>query len=262
MQKIFIVSDGTGRTAELALNAALTQFPGIEVNYERRPGIENKQDLLEIVCEAKASQGFIIHTLVSDEMRSYMIRLCRLNNIESIDIMGPFLSRLSNQFAVSPTEKPGLFNQLNEEYFRRVETMNFAFKHDDGLRVEELNQAEIVLIGISRTFKTPLSIYLSFKGWFVANVPIILNMPLPRELSIIPPAKVFCLMTNARKLSELRRVRNERLKEAAGEYASLDYVKKELFYAKRLFDLHPGWRVITVTSKPIEEIASEIIDLL
>ncbi len=261
MQRVFIVSDGTGRTAELALNAALTQFPGVPMSYERRPGVTSKRQIARIINEAKYSGGFIIHTLVEDEIRSFMLKLCRLNNIESIDIMGPLLSRLSNQFSISPSEKPGLFNHLNEEYFRRVETMNFAFKHDDGLRIDELNKAEIVLLGVSRTFKTPLSIYLAFKRWFVANVPIILDIDLPAEVYKVPPERVFCLMTNAKRLSDLRQVRNERLKEAAGDYSRLNYVKRELLFARKLFHRQPKWSVINVTNKSIEEIASEIIAL-
>ncbi|MCK4655305.1 MAG: kinase/pyrophosphorylase [Candidatus Cloacimonetes bacterium] len=163
MYQVFIVSDSTGQTAEHALNSALSQFPGIEVNFIYKPGITSREQIKEIVEEAAKVSGFIIHTLVSDNMRDFMVRQGRLHNVETIDIMGPLLSRLSNLLSISPAEKPGLFNQMNEEYFRRIETMNFAFKHDDGMRSNELYKAEIVLVGVSRTFKTPLSIYLAFK---------------------------------------------------------------------------------------------------
>ncbi len=262
MNYVFIVSDSTGKTAELTLNAALVQFPGAAIMYKRRPGVKTKERIKEIVKEAAREGGIIVHTMVSDEMRDFMVRQTRLNNVENIDLMGPLLSRLSYMLSTSPSEKPGLFDHLNEEYFRRVETMNFAFKHDDGLRTDELYKAEIVLVGISRTFKTPLSVYLAFKRWLVANVPVILNMELPRSLYDIAPERVFCLTTNAKRLAELRSVRNKRLKESTGDYSMYDYVRKELLYARRLYNNQPKWSVIDVTNKSIEEIASEIIALV
>jgi len=126
MNYVFIVSDSTGKTAELTLNAALVQFPGAAIMYKRRPGIKTKEKIKEIVKEAAKAGGIIVHTMVSDSMRDFMVRQTRLNNVENIDLMGPLLSRLSHLLSISPSEKPGLFDHLNEEYFRRVETMNFA----------------------------------------------------------------------------------------------------------------------------------------
>ncbi len=262
MLKVIIVSDGTGKTAEMALNAALTQFSGVGIMLSRRPGVKSFQQLDNIIKEATDGSSIIVHTLVSNKMRSHLVKLGRLNNIETIDIMGPLLSRLSNLLSISPSQKPGLFNHINEEYFRRVETMNFAFKHDDGLRTEELGKAEIILIGVSRTFKTPLSIYLAFKGWLVANVPIVKDLPIPEQLQKVEPEKVFYLNTNAKRLAELRSVRSQRLKEQTGEYAKYEFVRQELRYGCKICNNHPGWTIITVTSKSIEEIATEIISLL
>lgn len=262
MNRIYVISDGTGKTAELAMKAAMKQFPTVDIQYERRPGITTKDQAKQVVNETIKTGGFIIHTLVSDDVRSFLIKQCRINNIESIDIMGPLLSRLSNQFSIDPSENPGLFNHINEEYFRRVETMNFALKHDDGLQVEKINQAEIVLIGVSRTFKTPVSIYLAFKRWFVANVPIVLNVPFNQELYDIRPEKVFCFMTNALSLSKLRKVRNQKLHDGAGFYSDLKHVKRELLYARKLIHKQPKWNVINVTNKSIEEISSEIIAIM
>jgi regulator of PEP synthase PpsR (kinase-PPPase family) len=156
-------------------------------------------------------------------------------------------------------EKPGLFNQLNEDYFRRIETMEFAFHHDDGLRVDEIKKSEIVLVGVSRTFKTPLSIYLAFKGWFVSNIPIINDIEPPEVLYEIDPKKVFCLTTDTHHLVLLRQARENYLGGATGNYATVEYVKNELIYARRIYNRHPDWTIINVTNKPIEEIASEIL---
>ena len=259
MNRIFVVSDGTGRTAERALSAALAQFPGAQVGIAVRPNVRTGEMAQKVVREAAEAGGFIVHTIVKDSVREAILMACRVGNIEAIDLMGPLLARLTETLATSPSEKPGLFSRLNRTYFRRIETMEFAFRHDDGQRVEDLRRAEIVLLGVSRTFKTPLSIYLAFKGWFVANVPITLNHEPPAILAKIAPAKVFGLDTNARQLAELRRARHDYLRGAAGPYADQEYVRIELMNARKFYSRHPRWAVVNVTHKPIEEIATEIL---
>jgi len=258
---IYIVSDGTGRTAEQALNAALAQFGNVKVNLIRRPKVRTEQKVINVIKEAKENDGFIVHTLVTDKLRETMLRGGRKNNVDTIDLMGGLLAKLSEEFSVSPAEKPGLFGQLNKTYFRRIETMEFAFHHDDGQRVNELKKAEIVLLGVSRTFKTPLSIYLAFKGWFVANVPIVMGQEFPSIINKLLASNVFCLDTNARALAELRCARQNYLGGAVGDYDDIEYVRMELMYARNIFSRNPGWAIINVTNKPIEEIASEILTL-
>lgn len=259
MAKIFIVSDGTGRTATQALHAALTQFPDQEVETVVHNEVRTKEQVEEAVKDAANVEAFMVHTLVSNELREFMITTGRRYNVETIDLMGPLLARLSEKLMYSPAEKPGLFNEINREYFKRIDAMQFAFHHDDGLRPEELHKAEIVLIGVSRTFKTPLSIYFAFKGWLVANVPIVLGIDPPDELFTLPPERVFCLTTFAHNLASLRHVRVEHLGMGSEEYASLKHVQQELNYAYAIFRRQPMWPVIRVTNKPIEEIASEIL---
>ena len=258
---IYIVSDGSGRTAEQALTAALAQFGNVKVNLIRRPKVRTEQRVINVIKEAKENDGFIVHTLVTDKLREAMLRGGRKNNVDAIDLMGGLLARLSEEFSVSPAEKPGLFGQLNKTYFRRIETMEFAFHHDDGQRVNELKKAEIVLLGVSRTFKTPLSIYLAFKGWFVANIPIVMGQEFPPIINKLLASNVFCLDTNALALAELRRARQSYLGGAVGDYDDIEYVRMELMYARNIFSKNPGWAIINVTNKPIEEIATEILTL-
>ena len=259
MAKIYIVSDGTGRTATQALNAALTQFPDQDVETVVHNEVRSRKQIENAVREASAAGAFIVHTLVTNDLREYVITTGRRQNVETIDLMGPLLGRLSEKFMYSPTEKPGLFNEINREYFKRIDAMQFAFHHDDGLRPEELHKAEIVLIGVSRTFKTPLSIYFAFKGWLVANIPIVYGIEPPEELFRIPPERVFCLSTYAHNLASLRHARLVHLGMGSDEYASLRFVQQELNYAHAIFRRQPLWPVIRVTNKPIEEIASEIL---
>lgn len=261
MYYVFVVSDGTGATAEQVLNAALTQFKDAPVQVERRPRTRTEEEIHQVVREAAEIGGSIVHTLVLDELRDEMLRAGRIHNVETIDLMGPLLARLSQQLSVSPAEKPGLFRQLNKAYFRRIETMEFALHHDDGRRVHELDQAEIVLVGVSRTCKTPLSIYLAFRGWLVANVPVILKRRLPPNLFRLPPGHVFGLTVDPDRLAQLRHAREERWGAALGDYADPDFVHREVAYAQSIFEGQPDWPVIEVTDKPIEEIGAEILAL-
>jgi len=259
MYKVFVVSDGTGRTAHQALNAALTQFTGTDVEVIVHADVRSQKQILDIVYEAANADAFIVHTLVTHSLRELILRESHMRNVETIDLMGPLLARLSNQFIHEPSQQPGLYNQLNKEYFQRIDTMQFAFNHDDGQRPEGLHDAEIVLLGVSRTFKTPLSIYLAYKGWFTANVPIIQGLEPPEILNRLDPFKVFCLTSNATRLAELRKTRHEHLGGSTGSYAEPAFVLSEIRYAMRYYHLHQDWTIINVTSKPVEEIASEIL---
>lgn len=258
MNRIYIISDGTGRTAEQTLQAALTQFPGADVEITLRGEVRTESQIVEIIDEVTENHGFIVHTLVAEPLREELVRISRIHNIDAIDLMGPLLSRLAHHFADSPTGEPGLFFNLNKEYFKRIDSMQFAFTHDDGQRDHEYEKAEIVLVGVSRTFKTPLSIYMAFKGWFVANYPIVLGVELPESLSQMPSGSVFGLTTQPHDLSGLRQARQHYLGGSTGEYSSIDFVRRELNYAQNIFRRFE-WPIINVTNKPIEEIASEIL---
>jgi [pyruvate, water dikinase]-phosphate phosphotransferase / [pyruvate, water dikinase] kinase len=262
LYQIIVVSDGTGRTAQQALNAALTQFPGTDVEIIVHSDVSSPRSLKKIVAQAGKSGAFILHTLVTDSLRELIIRESHIHNVETIDLMGPLLTRLSSQFIHEPSQQPGLYNKLNKDYFQRIDAMQFAFNHDDGQRTESLNEAEIILLGVSRTFKTPISIYLAYKGWFAANVPIIMGIQPPEILNQIDTSKVYCLTTNASRLSELRKTRNVRLGGNIDKYSEPEYVSREISYAMRYYQLHPEWTLINVTAKSVEEIASEILAIM
>jgi regulator of PEP synthase PpsR (kinase-PPPase family) len=256
---IYIMSDGTGQTAEQALRAALAQFRDREVSVERRAGVRSVEQARGVLEEAVKDKALVVHTIVSRELRRSILDLARLYDVETVDLMGPLLARLATRFASSPSETPGLFHELNKHYFQRIESMEFALRHDDGQRTEELDKAEIVLVGVSRTFKTPLSVYLAFRGWLVGNVPIVLDLPVPDLLFKLPEHRVFGLTTTAQRLATLRHVRHQYLGGSVGDYADPDFVRRELSYAHHLFERRPDWPVIDVTDKPIEEIAAEIL---
>lgn len=256
---IFALSDSKGLTVDMVVQVALAQFADKDVEVHLVIEIKSLEKIDEIIREAKKYKGMIIHSFVMHEFADYIWYEGRLHNVEVVNLLGSILNRFSNFLSTSPAEQPGMFSQLNKEYFRRIATTEFALRHDDGAHVDELMNAELVLLGVSRTFKTPLSVYLAYKGWMVANIPIVVDMPLPDIIYKLPPERVICLTTNPTALSRLRNVRNEYLKGLVPKYASYDNVQRELRYANYLFSTQPKWPVVKVTAKPIEEIANNII---
>lgn len=260
--RIFAVSDATGATAELVVRAALAQFQTAEVEIRRLPNIRTADEARGVIETARASQAIIVHTLVSEELRQTVLREGRERGVETIDLIGPLLLRLSDQLRVPPLRQPGLFRQLGQEYLHRIEAIEYTVKHDDGQHPLGLDRADIVLVGISRTSKTPLSIYLAGKGWRVANVPVILNLPLPNRLMTIDQERIVGLIVAVDRLVELRRARLDcKHAPVAASYAELEKVRTELSYSRLLFR-KAGWPVIDMTNKSIEEAASELLTLI
>ncbi len=261
MFQIYAISDSTGRTVEQAAGVVLAQFPNIESEVHLFTEVNSFEEIDRIIEMAHNNSGLIIHSFIKHELGNYIWNEGRLHNLEVISLLRPVLNRFANFFHSTPEEKPGLFSRLNRDYFRRIETAEVAIKHDDGARIEGLIDAEIVLLGVSRTFKTPLSVYMASRGWLVANIPIVLDMKIPQIVYELPPEKIFCLTTTPVVLSRLRNVRNEYLQGGATKYASYDYVQKEISYANMLFNAQPKWTKVKVTAKPIEEIANNIINI-
>ncbi|PWB78250.1 MAG: kinase/pyrophosphorylase [Candidatus Methylomirabilota bacterium] len=259
--QILALSDATGATAEMVVRAALAQFQVAEVDIRRLPNIRTVDEVRCAIDVAHANHAIIVHTLVSEALRQAVLREGRERGVETIDLIGPLLLRLSDQLRVAPLLQPGLFRQLGQEYLQRIEAIEYTVKHDDGQHPLGLDHADIVLVGISRTSKTPLSIYLAGRGWRVANVPVILNLPLPSRLMTIDQNRVVGLIVGVDRLVELRRVRLERKHAPVAEaYAEAEKVRAELAYSRLLFR-KAGWPVIDMTSKSIEEAASELLAL-
>jgi [pyruvate, water dikinase]-phosphate phosphotransferase / [pyruvate, water dikinase] kinase len=259
---IFAVSDATGSTAERVLQAALTQFETEQVIIRRFGGLRTPEQVRSLVHAAAEKNGFIVHTFVSEDLRRLILQEGRNHNVTTIDLMGPLLARLSELLAETPRAEPGLFNPFDASYLARIEAIDFTVRHDDGRNANDLDQAEIVLVGISRTSKTPLSFYLGYRGWKVANVPLILNVRPPKELFDLPKRRVVGLIVKADRLSELRRVRAARIGIFPKGYADLDYIQKEVEFAYQIFERRKDWPLVDVTAKSIEETAVEVLSLL
>lgn len=259
---VFAVSDATGRTCETVVLAALSQFKTTQVVLETFSNILTLRQLQNIFLRATKVNGVIIYTMASAELRHAITELGRLNGVPTVDILGPVLTRLSDLLEISPLAQPGLFHQLDSDYFKRIEAVDFTIKHDDGRGLDSLDDAEIVLLGVSRASKTPVSIYLSYRGWKVANIPVILDEALPAELHGVDQKKIIALTVNPQRLEAIRSERQLKLK--AGDntaYANIDHIRREVVYALRQFE-SGHWPVLDVTYKSIEETSTEVMRLI
>jgi len=259
---LFLVSDATGETALRMAEAALSQFEASGVVLVRRPHVRAEDQLQEVVRQAGEAGGTILHTLVSAPSRTRLLELTRLAGVPAIDLMGPLLARLETFLGSRPKAEPGRLHRIDEEYLRRIEAVQFTVNHDDGQNVQTLYQSDIVLVGASRTGKTPLSMYMAHYGLKVANVPIILNLPPPKELFAIDSTKVVGLMIASDKLATIRSARVVKFRQPDLRYAQPETIAEELDYCRDLFAAHRGWRVLDVTSRAIEEVAADIMSAL
>ena len=261
MLTVYAISGGTGETAERVAHAALAQFENAPTNLVRRGEIRTPEQVRAVVQEAARGESIILHTFVCDELRHVMLTEARLHTVDAMDVLGPVLDRFSVRLNLTPLERPGRSSQLAEAPSREIEAVDFAFRHDDGQRVEELDKAEVILVGVSRTMKTPTMLYLAYRGWFAANVPLIPKIAPPSVLLSYPSTRVFCLVMNPGRLRELRQVRANQTAIPLEPYASREHISQELRYCERLC-LSLGWRTIDVTGKSVEEVAREISALL
>ncbi len=259
---VFAVSDASGQTSQMVVKAALSQFKTTHVVTKTMPNVLTIEQIEEIINEAAEVNGIVIYTMVSSEFRRKITELGRLNGVPTVDILGPVLIRLTDLLEISPLAQPGLFRQLDDDYYDRIETLNYTIKHDDGLGLKSIDQAELVLLGVSRTTKTPVSIYLSYRGWKVANVPVLFECDLPDEILQIPPQKIVALTINPDVLMLIRRERQRRYKDLdLLTYTDNRVIRREIEYALNLYKEH-GYSVIDVTHKSIEETSTEIMRLI
>jgi [pyruvate, water dikinase]-phosphate phosphotransferase / [pyruvate, water dikinase] kinase len=256
---IYVLSDGTGETADLMVKAALVQFRREGLKVIRYKNIRTESQVASIFEEAHASKAIIVFTVVSGELRQFIQKLSFDSGVPSVDLLGPLMNILEQFLNKDPHSQPGLFHQVNEYYFKRIEAIEFTVKHDDGRYADNLDLADIILVGLSRTSKTPLSVYLSYKGWKIANVPVVKGIPLPQKLFETEQRKIIGLIIDP---STLVRIRRERLikmgEDPTGEYASLEHVVEEIDYCKEIFRKNRRWPVFDVTGKALEETATEV----
>jgi regulator of PEP synthase PpsR (kinase-PPPase family) len=259
MTAVFIVSGGTGFSGEQLLRTALAQFPTSEVRITVIAGIRRPEQLENAVAQAAAAGGLIVHTLVDAELRLTLDRLARNRGVLAVDLMGPLLAQLQVVLGREPVGKPGLYREQNRAAFERTEAIEYTLTHDDGCHPEDWRRADIVLVGVSRVGKTPISLYLASLGWKVANVPLVGGEP-PPELFQLHRRRVVGLTIEPDQLLAHRRWRERRLKVSlSGSYSNPLKLREELAAARRVF-LQGGFAVVDITNKPVEVSAKEILE--
>jgi regulator of PEP synthase PpsR (kinase-PPPase family) len=255
---VFIVSDSTGMTAEMVINAVLVQFKEIKPIFKKFPYIKTKEQIKTILTKAEEVQGIVIYSLVLQELRNWLRTEKRKVNVYTIDLLGPIMDRVGRIWNLIPELRPGLLRGIGEESIRLAESIDFTLRHDDGQGSETLDKADLILLGVSRTSKTPTSLYLSCNNNLkVANVPIILGMNPPNKVFKAKNQRVGFTISPER----LAFIRQKRLKYTEpSDYTDILKIRKELGYSHRIFSQIKDLQMIDVTNSSIEEIANKVVE--
>jgi [pyruvate, water dikinase]-phosphate phosphotransferase / [pyruvate, water dikinase] kinase len=255
---VYVVSDSIGETAELVVKASLSQFNNGKYKIQRIPYVDDEGTISEAIEQAKENEAMIGYTLVKKHLRQFMKAEAEKQNVIAVDIMGPVIDGMTKHLQKEPKLEPGLVHKLDEDYFKRIEAVEFAVKYDDGRDPRGILRADIVLIGVSRTSKTPLSQFLAHKKFKVANVPIVPEVEPPEELFKVDPKKCIALTINPEKLNHIRKERLIALGlNSHASYAKMERIQSELTYFDKIVE-RLKCEVIDVSNKAVEETANVI----
>lgn len=259
---VYVVSDATGTTATRVVRAALAQFKYTRVALKIIPEVQTVEQIRQVIHKAKKRQALIAYTFVSPTLRTEITLLSNETNVPIVDLIGPLLNTLIGFLTVKPAYQAGLFTEPSDEQYQRLEAITFTVQHDDGQRRHGLKEADVVIVGPSRTSKTPLSVYLAHtRGLKVANVPLVLGVEPFEELDTLDERQVVALTIKPTLLASIRQVRQQQLGASQIQYAGGDHIQRELRYCHELYRRHPSWSVIDVTGRSIEEIAANVCAL-
>jgi hypothetical protein len=257
---VFVISDATGETAEKVVRAALLQFSGVPVQIRMYTRVRLEAEMRSIVGRAKSNHALVVFTVVSNAHREILRALCDEENVDAVDLIGTLMAKLTGFLGEQPRGVPGLLHTVSDEYFRRIEAVEFTVRNDDGKEPRNLPKADLVLVGVSRTSKTPLSTFLAQKGFKVSNVPLVLGIPAPEQLFQIDQEKIFGLTIKPEALSLIRQARLRHLGMPADtSYAQRDHIAQEISYAQQIFREHAQWPIMDITGKAVEETAADIM---
>ena len=258
---LHLISDATGETLNAVVRACLAQFEGVEVVQHLWPLVRTPGQLQQIVGEIETEPGMVLYTIVDGELRDQLEDRCRAAGVRCVAVLDPVIAPLAQYLGVATTGRPGRQHAMDAEYFSRIDAMNFVLTHDDGQSTANLADADIILVGVSRTSKTPTCIYLANRGIKAANVPFVPGCLLPAELFEATNALIVGLTENAARLVQVRRNRLRLLHQnEETAYTDPEQVKAEVTEAQRMFQKH-GWPTIDVTRRSIEETAAAVLQL-
>lgn len=258
---LHLVSDATGETLQMVARAAITQFEDAAPVEHVWSMIRTSKQLESAIQTIQENPGLVLYTMVSQELRLVLEGACRRLDIPCVDILVPAIDSLRQFLHAESRDQPGRQHVLDDEYFERIEAMNFTLAHDDGHALHDLGSADVVLVGVSRTSKTPTSMYLANRAVKIANVPIVPGQAIPEELETLEGPLVVALTTGVKRLVQIRRNRMKQMKdERESDYVDEDAVKTEVAAARRFFT-RQRWPIIDVTGRSIEETAATILKL-
>ena len=259
---IYIVSGGKGLAGNNMVHSLLIQYPNNNVPVIIVPDQYEEKQLIELVEKAKQEDGLITHTMVNRELRNFLSKICEEMGVKHIDFMGELADYLDENLQIPSLQTPGLYREIHQQYFDRIEAIEFTLNHDDGMQPQKLHKAEIILTGVSRSGKTPLSVYLAMYGWKVANIPLVNGIEPPKELFEVDPNRVFGLNINPGQLISHRIKRLRSIDNTDNtNYVDEKMVMLEIRNANFIFE-KGGFTVINISNKPIETSANEILNTL
>ncbi len=258
---IFIVSDGTGDTGAAVARAALAQFQ-VECKLRRFGGIRQPSLARRVVAEAERVGALVLFTLVDRRVAQGLLEEAAVRGVPTLDVLGGMIAKIAEHVKAEPRSEPGLLHGFSDDYFKRIEAVEFAVRHDDGANLHTLSRADLVLTGVSRTSKTPLSMYLAQRGYKTGNVPIVPGIEPPRALLELDPKKVFALTIDPSILLTIRQARVRALGAPPySTYADPEALIEEVRRARRLYREH-GWQVVDISGRAAEENAARILRLI
>ena len=262
MPPIYVVSGGKGVAGHTIVETMLIQYPDNKIPVIVEPEVKSLQQIDDITDQVVSANGAIAHTMVNHEMRRILIEACEQKNIPHFDLVGGISDYLDKTLDIRPVEQPGLYRLRNIQYFRRVRAIEFTMSHDDGQQADKIRNADIILTGVSRTGKTPLSIYMAMFGWKVANIPIVAGIEPPKTIFEVDPRRVFSLDISIVFLIAQRSSRVAKFGMSPdSDYVNRRKVRAELDYAKSICE-KGGFTTINVSNKPIEYSANRIITMV
>ncbi len=258
---LHLVSDSTGETLTTIAKAASVQYPQIRAIEHVYPLVRTERQLDRVLQEIKSAPGVVLYTIVNRELTSVLERRCRELQVPTLHVLEPIMSVFESYLGAPQTPIVAGQHTLDADYFRRIDALNFTMAHDDGRLPNDLSEADIIILGISRTSKTPTSIYLAQRGYKTSNVPLVPSVPLPEQLQRAEGVFVVGLVASPDRIAEIRRNRVRFLADRdMGTYVDREEIAREVRDSRRLFAKH-GWPVIDVTRRSIEETAATIIKL-
>lgn len=259
---LHLVSDATGETLTTIAKAAAVQYAQVRPIEHVHPLVRTQRQLQRTLQEIEQAPGIVLYTVVNQDLGVILEEHCKKLKLPCLAVLQPIMQVFESYLGAPTTPTVAGQHVLDADYFRRIDALNFTMAHDDGQLPEDINQADVIILGISRTSKTPTSIYLAQRGYKTANVPIVPSIPLPTVLSEPHSALVVCLVAQADRISEVRRNRAMLLADRdLGDYVDRDMILAEISHSRRICAKH-GWPVIDVTRRSIEETAATIIKLL